>query len=1000
MKFIDNEREFSKEELLYVYRKVKRDLYFEKDSILLDKIVDFENGIKNNIDLLYQLLANGNSQLDDIVSKIETGDFNFLFKNINFSEIDNFNIIAAKTVENFQKNLFNIDNLECRFIGDISINFQIIGGLWINRIGYKIDEMLSSNVYGCRLEKSNLKSNLKYYKQNSTLFRPYFNDFKNWQNNLFKKIEQSDHDIIVVTSDLRKYYHTIDVNLLENKIDELLLDISLNFTDFDIFLNKLLFALIRKFNKKNNDYYSFYENVDSQNQGLPLTLNVSKVLANFHLKEFDDDIIKNVKPLYYGRYVDDFIIAVENNSKVPITLKSILKGLKHHVIGPENEIFQRKIYHSNERFFLGIFNQEKEKIFSFNYEKDKGEIDHLKKAINKNSSEWKLIPDISQYEEIDSSNFFNDVNKDCEEVDSLRKSTGLTIKRNQFVREIIGFENNINFLNREYWGVRLDKFLDLIFEYVFDLKNFIDLSKYIPRLFGIVIHSEKYKLQSLYFEKLEEVIMIISEVSTNTDTRFASTFLKKKIFESIVASLPLDFDEGNSFKSKIFANYLGDYYWKYQSEIIYKIRQYFNTDLHRIAYKDCYFKYDEYVKFLDSNLNGWEEQLIEYQFFTEKVIDFVAENLHSTQCGCENKRCEIECKIITQSSGFFFYTRKISLLELTVAFKNKILSEYNTFYLLAKSYSFKINIGVNPEGKNEDEPYFVDFDQKKQNINSLINPIIATTHFFTDYSSFDANVRQILDTDLQRYDRVIKIVNDVIRSKKKINYLVFHELALPRSLYVQLAAKLSFANINLIAGLEYKINRTSKEADNQLVYILKHAEGLGHHSIALFQSKLIGAVHEVKDIWDKANLKINPVFKEKLLIKHDGFVFSGLICNDLLYIKNRSELVEKIDNLFVIAWNQDIETYEHLVKSSCLDIHCFVTLCNNREYGDTRIRAPYKASWKRDVMKIHGGMLDNFVLSELDIKALRNFQTNEIPPEQPFKPFPIGFKISPERRLI
>ena len=51
-------------------------------------------------------------------------------------------------------------------------------------------------------------------------------------------------------------------------------------------------------------------------------------------------------------------------------------------------------------------------------------------------------------------------------------------------------------------------------------------------------------------------------------------------------------------------------------------------------------------------------------------------------------------------------------------------------------------------------------------------------------------------------------------------------------------------------------------------------------------------------------------------------------------------------------------------------------------------------------MKIHGGMLDNFVLSELDIKALRNFQTNEIPPDQPFKPFPIDFKISPERRLV
>lgn len=37
MRYIDAIRIFSKEELYYVYRKVKRDLYFEKDSVLLKK---------------------------------------------------------------------------------------------------------------------------------------------------------------------------------------------------------------------------------------------------------------------------------------------------------------------------------------------------------------------------------------------------------------------------------------------------------------------------------------------------------------------------------------------------------------------------------------------------------------------------------------------------------------------------------------------------------------------------------------------------------------------------------------------------------------------------------------------------------------------------------------------------------------------------------------------------------------------------------------------------
>ena len=49
------------------------------------------------------------------------------------------------------------------------------------------------------------------------------------------------------------------------------------------------------------------------------------------------------------------------------------------------------------------------------------------------------------------------------------------------------------------------------------------------------------------------------------------------------------------------------------------------------------------------------------------------------------------------------------------------------------------------------------------------------------------------------------------------------------------------------------------------------------------------------------------------------------------------------------------------------------------------------------MQKIHGGELDNFMISELPIYELRDYQTNNIPPSKPFKPFPTGFKISKER---
>jgi hypothetical protein len=76
-----------------------------------------------------------------------------------------------------------------------------------------------------------------------------------------------------------------------------------------------------------------------------------------------------------------------------------------------------------------------------------------------------------------------------------------------------------------------------------------------------------------------------------------------------------------------------------------------------------------------------------------------------------------------------------------------------------------------------------------------------------------------------------------------------------------------------------------------------------------------------------------------------------------------------------------------------MDVHCFVTLVNNRKYGDSRIRAPHKDHWRRDVVRVKGGTDDYFVIAELDIHSLREFQSNVESPSDPFKPIPDGYDL-------
>lgn len=108
----------------------------------------------------------------------------------------------------------------------------------------------------------------------------------------------------------------------------------------------------------------------------------------------------------------------------------------------------------------------------------------------------------------------------------------------------------------------------------------------------------------------------------------------------------------------------------------------------------------------------------------------------------------------------------------------------------------------------------------------------------------------------------------------------------------------------------------------------------------------------------------------------------------------------KVDVLFVPEWNQDTETANALVECAALDMHAYIIQCNDRQYGDSRIRAPAKDSWERDVLRVKGGVTDYCVIGEIDVQALRQFQSSYCSLAKPFKPVPDGFEIVFCRKVL
>jgi hypothetical protein len=179
---------------------------------------------------------------------------------------------------------------------------------------------------------------------------------------------------------------------------------------------------------------------------------------------------------------------------------------------------------------------------------------------------------------------------------------------------------------------------------------------------------------------------------------------------------------------------------------------------------------------------------------------------------------------------------------------------------------------------------------------------------------------------------------------------------------------------------------------------------LGYPSFCvLTQRKGLPAHHERSELRSRFGLAlapVNPVACGKRVYRHFGFTFGLLICSELTDLVHRRKMRGRVDNLFVLSWNQDLESFAALVESSAIDVHCFMTLVNNRQYGDSRIRAPFKDLWRRDIVRVKGGMDDYFVIAELNIHELREFQSHEESPAAPFKPTPDGYGISRDRYRI
>jgi len=198
------------------------------------------------------------------------------------------------------------------------------------------------------------------------------------------------------------------------------------------------------------------------------------------------------------------------------------------------------------------------------------------------------------------------------------------------------------------------------------------------------------------------------------------------------------------------------------------------------------------------------------------------------------------------------------------------------------------------------------------------------------------------------------------------------ELAVPRYRIFQLQSIASRLGIIVIVGLDYVLNPKKLEAVNEAVVIIPdnwQSKTFGRYCQQIRVGKIYPAPKEREDL-----LKHGYKFKNEtiyyLFDAHELGRFGVAICYDLMDLERAALYGGFIQHLFVLAYNQDTQSFFQIAEAFSRVMFCNVVICNTGQFGGSVAIAPFYRPWKRLVYRHEGARLATSQVIELPVREL------------------------------
>lgn len=991
---------------LYVaYRKAKLEAYHETTHFHALAFTEYEQELQKNLSKLYETINAQSPNWD--AEPAFLGDYTYLPKSIDFSAWDNNtdgHFRAVNPISDWNQR-FNESNKKAtaklRLVIRPTVNFQIISALWIMKVGHLFDGIIDSKVsYGNRLQRAygetpDIRSPAPPFNLTvPRLFSPYFSAYRQWRENGLSKMEQSLSEglnILAITMDIEQFYHRVSPNFLLRK--PFLESIGLTLNKNEVAFTNALLGAIESWYRTTPDY------LERPQGAIPVGLSASKIISNVLLAHFDNAVNDRVRPIYYGRYVDDIFLVFENNTG--LSSAGQVTSWLCNALAPELQSQRNEGSSPSMRLDLPyaqdselIFTGKKQKIFALSSRHGLDLIQHIRDQIRIQSSEYRLLPAIPSTGSEMASKALLAAPDATLQVDALRKADSVSVRRLGFSILLRDVESYSDDLKQESWSTIRDEFYGLVQRHILTPTGFFDFLGYIPRIFGLMLSCGDTVNAEGLISDLFELGELIKRTTTageqNQEEKFrlclcnyAQALRQTGLQAATVRKLDLD-------------------------------RKYLNV-LRQLKLLDPHIKVPSSVKSLQNRahqilLADWGRRPYKDYWYLSQTEDEkgppvprkleVRRKLRLGGIRRFRRLAMVELKM-PHWPALTFPTRPLRFDEIAFVAPDVLSNPYIYRQAIMCLRGARVrpdsNFGIIKSSSSDEDNVLQFFTPG--NRNSAVR--IAITSYKTSESQWTAAAKGKPDRSALRYEQVNQLVNQILRERKRPDYIVFPELSVPLRWALRMARKLALNNVSLLAGVEYHADRsTGKLRNDCLISLATYWPGYLTNVIRL-QPKFLPA-HAEKENLKKIHGK-DVFFEPKgalampTVYVHRGFCFSVLICSDLTNISHRHHLRGHIDALFALEWNCDIRTFSPLVESTANDLHAYIIQANNRLFGDSRIRAPAKEEYLRDIVQVKGGVSDYYVLGEVDFADLRREQ-NRKQKSPKFKPTPTGFVASAIRK--